>query len=167
MKRWRHYGIALILASIVSAPLAAANLENADPAVQYRIHIMQSISANAAAIGLTIRNNLPQTQNLALHAGAIALDARAAVSAFTPKVLDGVAKPEVWNNWTDFADRLNKLAAAADDVAQAAKDGGPTRPSRNSTSCCPCARAATISTAGSSCAQPPAALCSHRRSRQR
>ena len=125
MKRWRYYGITLALALVVTGPLAASDLENADPAVQYRVNIMRSISANAAAIGLTIRNDLPQSQNLALHAGAIALDARAAISAFTPKVSDGVAKPEIWNNWKDFSDRLNKLVAAADDVAQAAKDGGP------------------------------------------
>lgn len=124
MKRWRHYGIALFLASIVTAPLAAADLESPDPAVQYRVNVMRGIGANAAAIGLTFRNDLPQSQNLAFHAGAIALDARAAVSAFTPKVLDGVAKPEIWDNWKDFADRLNKLAVAADEVAQAAKDGG-------------------------------------------
>jgi cytochrome c556 len=124
MTRWRHSATALTLTFALIVPAAAADMENTDPTVQYRVNVMRGISANAAAIGLTIRNDLPQTQNLALHAGAIALDARAALTAFGPKVPDGVAKPEVWDNWKDFADRLNKLATAADEVAQAARDGG-------------------------------------------
>jgi len=124
MMRLRYLGVATVLAVVGGMTAFAADLENADPAVQYRVNVMRGISANASAIGLTLRNNLPQTQNLGLHAEAIALGARTAVSAFQPNVPDGVAKPEVWEDQADFQGRLLKLAAAADDVAHAAREQG-------------------------------------------
>src|SRR6185312_6595136 len=123
MTAWRFCAV-LAATLLVLAPAQANDLEKADPAVQYRINIMRGMAANASAIGLTIRNNLPQGQNLALHAEAIALDARAAISGFQPNVDDNVVKPEVWSNWKDFSDRLNALSTTANEVAKLAREGG-------------------------------------------
>ena len=126
MNRWQ-LGLGALLAVMTTAavPLRAADQESSDPVVQYRRDVMKGIGANAAAIGQILRSNLPQTQNLALHAQVISLSAHAALTAFEPKVVDGAAKPEVWEHWKDFVERLNKLAAAADEVSKAAQEGGP------------------------------------------
>jgi cytochrome c556 len=116
--------VLLMLAAPLAGARAADDTENQDPPVQYRIDVMKGISYNAAGIGVVLRYKLPQTQNIALHADAIAIGARAALTAFAPKVAGGVAKPNVWENWKDFSDRLTKLAAAADDVAASARAGG-------------------------------------------
>jgi cytochrome c556 len=125
MKRWQ-LGLSAVLAAVVvtALPVRAAEQESSDPVVQYRRDVMKGIGANAAAIGQILRSNLPQTQNIALHAQVISLSARAALTAFEPKVVDGAAKPAVWDNWKDFVARLNKLAAAADEVSKAAQAGG-------------------------------------------
>jgi len=124
MRRFRLAAVALTAFACAAAPVMAQD-DKADPAVQYRIAVMEGIGENANAIGLVMRHNLPQTQNLGLHAEVIARSARAALSAFEPKVAGGAAKPEVWNDWKDFSTRLTQLAAAADEVAAAASTGGP------------------------------------------
>jgi cytochrome c556 len=130
MFRWRFLVLPVMLGLLV-VPQGASwadddhDHEKDDPAIQYRIDVMKGISFNAAAIGLTLRHKLPQTQNLANHAEAIALGARSSLSAFEPKVAGALAKPEVWENWKDFSARLTKLADAADDVAKTAREQGP------------------------------------------
>lgn len=114
-----------MLAAPLAGTKAADDTENQDPPVQYRIDVMKGVGANAGGIGVLLRYKLPQTQNIALHADAIAFGARAALTAFEPKVAGGTAKPKVWENWKDFSDRLTKLADAADDVAKSARAGGP------------------------------------------
>jgi cytochrome c556 len=109
----------------VSATATVAHDEKAEPPVQYRMAVMHGMGENASAIGLILRAKLPQRQNLGLHAEIIARSARAALSAFEPKVAGGAAKPEVWDKWQDFSDRLKQLAAGADELATIADTQGP------------------------------------------
>jgi len=109
----------------LSATATVAHDEKAEPPVQYRMAVMHGMGENASAIGLIMRAKLPQTQNVGLHAEIIARSARAAVSAFEPKVQGGASKPEVWENWKDFSEKLTKLAASADEVAAIASKDGP------------------------------------------
>lgn len=74
------------------------------------------------------------------QAEVLSITAGLAKVAFTPKVLGGDAKPEVWDKWDDFSKRLDTLVAAANDVAKAAKQGGvaAVTPKLSSLSCKGC-----------------------------
>jgi cytochrome c556 len=123
-----HTLTALSLATALALPLAAAAQEKEppkDPVIAYRTEVMKSLGANAAALGAIMQKKVAYDQNIAIHAEAISLGARAALKAFEPKLAGGTAKAEIWDNWKDFSDRLKALDAAAADVAKTARDSGP------------------------------------------
>ncbi|MDX2222015.1 MAG: cytochrome c [Rhodospirillaceae bacterium] len=108
------------LAALVAAPVSAADKDTID----YRINVMKSLGEQASALGKILQNKVPRADNLAIHAETIALQARAAQTAFADKVVGGTAKADVWDNWADFSARFANLEKAALDVAEAAKSGG-------------------------------------------
>ncbi len=129
MHRWKAIGLAAGVTLVTSFSAAAQDGderrdEPRDPAIAYRTHVMKSMSEQAAALGQIMQKKVPYEQNIALHAEAISLGAREALKAFEPKVIGGTAKPEVWDNWKDFSDRLKALDAAASEVAKLARDDG-------------------------------------------
>jgi cytochrome c556 len=122
---------ALSVAALLSVSFTTAGAQQPpeddrtkDPAVLYRELVMRGVGANAAAIGLIMQKKVPQDENLAMHAEAIALGAHEALKAFEPKVQGGTSKPDIWDNWQDFADRLKALETSATEVADLAKQGG-------------------------------------------
>ena len=94
-----------------------------DPIIAYRVEVMKTLGAQAAALGAIMQKKVPFDQNVALHAEAIALGAREALKAFEPKQPGGAAKPELWDHWADVSARFKALDAAASDLAKAAKNG--------------------------------------------
>ena len=117
----------LTLAAVLVMPIAAGAQEKEaakDPVVAYRTEVMKSMGAQAAALGAIMQKKVAYDQNIGLHAESIAIAAREALKAFETKQLGGTAKPEVWDNWKDFSDRLKALDVAATEVAKLAKEGG-------------------------------------------
>lgn len=90
--------------------------------IDYRQHVMKTIGEQVGAIQLILENRVP-ADNLVAHLQAIAATAPQAKSAFAPEVAGGRSKPEVWANWDDFSRRLDKFAAGAREVADAAASG--------------------------------------------
>lgn len=89
----------------------------------YRSHVMKIMGQQMGALGLIVEGKAPAGDVVA-QAQILSLTASVAKSAFEPKVLGGESKPEVWAKWDDFSKRLDEMAAAAADVAKAAKQGG-------------------------------------------
>jgi len=109
---------------MVAAMLAVSGSALADDqdVIDYRQHVMKTIGEQLGAIQLILENRVP-ADNLAMHLKVIAATAPQAKSAFTPAVVGGRSKPEVWADWADFSQRLDKFIAGAQELAQAAQTG--------------------------------------------
>jgi cytochrome c556 len=92
-----------------------------------------------AALNLISKGKAP-AGDVAVQAEVLSITASTAKLAFTPKVLGGESKPEVWDKWDDFSKRLDEMAAAAADLAKTAKQGGvaAVTPKLSSLSCKGC-----------------------------
>jgi len=105
----------------------------------YRSHIMKTLGEQFAALNQISKGKAPAA-DVAAQAEVLRITAGVAKIAFTPKVLGGEAKPEVWDKWDDFSKRLDDLVAAATDVSNAAKQAGvaAVTPKLSSLSCKGC-----------------------------
>ena len=112
-------GLAVIAAVAVPGVARADNQDTID----YRKHIMKTMGAQAAAIGMILQQKAP-ADNFATHVQILATTASTALKAFEPNVPGGDAKPAVWSKWADFSKRLNELAANTADLAKTAQAGG-------------------------------------------
>jgi cytochrome c556 len=110
--------------AIVAGLLAASGSALADDqdVIDYRSHVMKTIGEQFGAIQLILENRVP-ADNLATHLKVIAATAPQAKGAFTAEVAGGRSKPEVWENWDDFSQRLDRFVAGAQELAQAAEAG--------------------------------------------
>ena len=89
----------------------------------YRSHIMKAMGEQVAALG-QISKGKANAADVVAQAQVLSITAGLAKVAFTPKVLGGEAKPEVWDKWEDFSKRLDEMVAATNDLAKSAKQGG-------------------------------------------
>lgn len=89
----------------------------------YRSHIMKTMGEQVAMLGLIAQGKAPAA-DVATQAEVLHITAGMAKVAFTPKVLGGDSKPEIWDKWDDFSKRLDALVAATDELAKSAKQGG-------------------------------------------
>ncbi|WP_153067373.1 c-type cytochrome [Steroidobacter cummioxidans] len=105
----------------------------------YRSHVMKTLGEQFAALNQITKGKAPAA-DIATQAEVLSITASVAKVAFTPKVLGGESKPEVWDKWDDFSKRLDDMVAAAADVAKAAKQGGvpAVTPKLSSLSCKGC-----------------------------
>ena len=94
-----------------------------DP-IDYREHIMKTLSEQSAALGMILSAAVPD-DNTAAHMEALAASAKIALKAFEPREPGGQSKPEVWSNWPDFSKRMNDFAQKTDEMARVAKEKGP------------------------------------------
>jgi cytochrome c556 len=110
--------------TVLAAALAASGGALADDqdVIDYRKHVMKTIGEQVGAVQLILENRVP-ADNLAVHLAVIAATAPQAKSAFTAEVAGGRSKPEVWANWDDFSQRLDRFVAGAQELAQAAQAG--------------------------------------------
>jgi cytochrome c556 len=105
--------------------------------IDYRQHIMNTLNAQAAAMGMILSGVIPD-DNVVAHLEAIALSAKTAQKAFEPRVLGGEAKPEVWTNWPDFSKRMNEFAQKTAEVAKIAREKGKEAAMTNVLDALPC-----------------------------
>lgn len=91
--------------------------------IDYRAHIMNSLDAQAAALGMIVSTQIPP-DNLIAHLDTLAVTAKQALKSFEPKVLGGESKPLVWEQWKDFSERMNVFATKTAELAQTARTKG-------------------------------------------
>ena len=84
---------------------------------------MKAMGEQFAALDQITKGKAP-AGDVAAQAQVLSITAGLARIAFTPKVLGGEAKPEVWDKWDDFSKRLSEMVTAAADLAKTAKQGG-------------------------------------------
>ena len=101
---------------ILAAPLLALSLlpmssiADDQDVIDYRRHIMETLKAQTAALGMIMSGAIPD-DNVVAHIDIIAGTAATALKSFEPKVEGGDAKAEVWAQWDDFSARMNDFAA--------------------------------------------------------
>lgn len=114
---------------LLAAPLlalsllpAAAHADDQD-VIDYRKHIMATLQAQTAALGMIMSGAIPD-DSLVAHMDIIAATAATALKAFEPRVEGGETKPEVWAQWEDFSRRMNEFAAKTAAMAKTAHEQG-------------------------------------------
>jgi len=109
------------IVALAAGVLSPAYADDKD-VIDYRQHIMNTLSEQAAALGQILSTIVPP-DNAAAHVEALSLTASTALKAFEPKVLGGESKPEVWQNWADFSKRMNEFAQKLAEASKEVKAG--------------------------------------------
>lgn len=113
----------------LAAPLLALTLlptpSTADDqdVIDYRRHIMDTLKAQTAALGMIMSGAIPD-DNVVAHIDILAATAATALKSFEPKVEGGDAKAEVWAHWDDFSARMNDFAAKTAAMSKMAHEKG-------------------------------------------
>jgi cytochrome c556 len=113
----------------LAAPLLALSLlpqaSTADDqdVIDYRRHIMETLKAQTAALGMIMSGAIPDDNAIA-HMDILAATAATALKSFEPKVEGGDAKAEVWAQWDDFSARMNDFAAKTAEMSKTAHEKG-------------------------------------------
>ena len=117
---------AVLAVALVPATTALADSHaDADPAIQYRQALMESIGSNMGAISHVLKNQLDRPGAIANHAGQMADAAALIGAAFKDRVVDGPtdAKPSIWKDGAKFDQAIADYEKAAR-ALQAAAEGG-------------------------------------------
>ena len=115
----RHFAASLLALSL----LPAGSLADDQDVIDYRKHIMDTLQAQVAALGMIMSGAIPD-DNVIAHMDIVAATAATALKSFEPKVEGGDAKPEVWAQWDDFSARMNDFAAKTAAMAKTAHEKG-------------------------------------------
>jgi cytochrome c556 len=115
-----RFPAALILA-LSLLPAAAAGDDQ--DVIDYRKHIMNTLDAQVAALGMIMSGAIPD-DNAVAHLDIIARAAATSLKSFEPRVEGGDAKPEVWSQWDDFSARMNEFAERTAAMAKTAHEQG-------------------------------------------
>ena len=114
--------LGLCLALCTTAVSSARAAEDKD-AIEYRQHVMRSLDAQTAVLGMILSGAVPD-DNLVNHLETIALIAQVSLATFDAKVPGGESSPEVWAKWPDFSERMKTFATNTAKVAKMAKEQG-------------------------------------------
>lgn len=110
----------LLVTLALTSPGAGADDQDV---IDYRRHIMETLDAQVAALGMIMSGAIPD-DNVVAHLDIIAATAATALKSFEPRVEGGEAKAEVWAQWDDFAGRMNEFAERTAAMAKTAHERG-------------------------------------------
>ena len=116
------------LAAFATTAVADEHEVNVQAHQDYRHHLMEVIGGNMAAIGDILKNRLPHTANIAVHAQSIHLASGLVESAFRAKALEGdktESLPAIWEQWEEFVAAAKATEEAAANLAEVAEGGDP------------------------------------------
>ena len=114
---------------LIAAPMLALSLLSTtsiaddQDVIDYRRHIMETLKAQTAALGMIMSGAIPD-DNAVAHIDIIAETAATALKAFGPKVEGGDAKADVWSKWDDFSAHMNEFAAKTAAMSKTAHEKG-------------------------------------------
>lgn len=113
--------LAALLFTLPLLPIAST--ADDQDVIDYRRHIMETLKAQTAALGMIMSGAIPD-DNVVAHIDIIAETAAIALKSFEPKVEGGDAKAEVWAKWDDFSARMNEFAAKTAAMSKTAHEKG-------------------------------------------
>lgn len=113
--------LAATLLALTLVPVAST--ADDQDVIDYRKHVMATLQAQTAALGMIMSGAIPDDNAIA-HMDIIARAAATALKSFEPRVEGGDAKPEVWAQWDDFSARMNEFAERTAAMAKTAHEKG-------------------------------------------
>jgi cytochrome c556 len=117
----------IIGGSLAPAATYAAAKEKRFPLSQYRHDVMEHFSYGFKKIDMIFKKKAGSREDVAAIAAIMASAATMTKRAFEKdtRTMEGhtEAKDKIWDNWEDFAKRLDTMEADAAAFAQAAKSG--------------------------------------------
>jgi len=119
--------LALTLAVALGAAAPALAADDA-AYIKYRQKVMSGVGADMGAISDILKNGLPFTAAIAIHADSLGDAAALIPTAFEKNISTGAtdAKAEIWQKPEEWKDAISAFEDAADDLEEAADDGEPT-----------------------------------------
>ena len=108
-----------ITALAVLLTLSSAQALAGEGDAEYREHTMDAIGGHMQAMVDILRQKVPHTAHLGLHADAIADLSSIADTLFPAGSEGGDALPAIWEKPDDFAERLATFRSAADKLQTA------------------------------------------------
>ena len=109
------------IAVLATASAAALALSAAEGAAKYRAHTMEAIGGHMSAIVDIIRGEVPHTDHLPLHAGALAELAEVVPALFAEGSEGGDTLPAVWAQPEDFQAKVDAFQEATANLKAAAE----------------------------------------------
>jgi cytochrome c556 len=113
----------ILAIALIGFGVHASAFSDDEDIIEYRQYIMKTLGDQAAIVSMILQERAPP-DDFATHLEILANAASTAKKAFEPEAQGGDAKPEVWEQWQDFSERMDKLAAATRTLADAARTGG-------------------------------------------
>ena len=104
--------IALLMVGFAMAGTAVV-VAATEGEVEYRQHTMQAVGGHMQASVDILRQKVPHTQHMALHANALAELAEISPSLFPEGSQGGDALESIWEEPEDFAEKLAAMRKAA------------------------------------------------------
>lgn len=111
------------IAGAVAACALALAVSASDGALKYRANTMEAIGGHMKAIVAIVRGDVPHTDHLPMHAGALAELAQVAPSLFAQGSEGGDTLPAVWEEPEDFQAKLEAFREATANLKAAASAG--------------------------------------------
>lgn len=117
-------GIALLCCVLVSA-VRAESEANTEGLIEYREKVMQVLKAQAGAIGDILKNKLPYSDDVLVHAKGLQATSRLVAPSFKTKAMKdgGGSRAKIWAQWDEYAAAAKALEDAADKLVAAAEKG--------------------------------------------
>lgn len=94
--------------------------------IKYRQAVMKTNGGNISGVVAIIKGKVPYKEDLVAHATGLNEIAMILPNAFKQKTTGGEtrAKPEIWEDWDDFQQKIKDLQSATAELLAAANSGG-------------------------------------------
>ena len=106
----------IVLVALCAASAATAS----EGALEYREHTMEAIGGHMQAAVDILRQKVPHTSHMSIHADALAALSGIVGTLFPEGSEGGDALPAIWENPEDFAERVEAMREAATAFSAAA-----------------------------------------------
>ena len=115
-----------LLAAAAAAPCLTVAASEGD--AEYREHVMEAVGGHMQSMVDILKQKVPHTGHLMLHANAIADLSEIALTLFPAGSEGGDALPAIWEQPDDFKDKLEAFGTASKGLRQALDTGGEVGP---------------------------------------
>jgi cytochrome c556 len=125
---WLGCVLAMLFGSGLAAPQAAqADAEQEAARVKYRQMLMSGVGSDMGGIGDILKNQLDLPGHIESHARQLAESSKLIGAAFKAQISEGAtdAKPDIWQDWQGFQERIAELEKTARGLESAAAGSDP------------------------------------------
>ena len=99
-----------LISGLVVGTVMSASVMAADPSIDARDKAMKGVKDNAVAMLDIVKGEKPDT-GFQAYADGLVVAAKASKTAFAVKAPGGKTLPATWENWDDFAAKMDKFIA--------------------------------------------------------